>query len=80
MKKFKCCLVALLLGFGTGLWCAGAVTSGAEFSNGYTYSTAGSMLPTTATVVVKVAYDGTDVTVTETVNGTLAQTVSSANW
>lgn len=67
-------------GFGTGLWCAGAVTSGAEFSNGYTYSTAGSMLPTTATVVVKVAYDGTDVTVTETVNGTLAQTVSSANW
>ncbi|MFA6937716.1 MAG: hypothetical protein WCQ67_05750 [Treponema sp.] len=67
-------------GFGIGLWGNGGATSSAEFSNDYTYSTAGSMLPTNATVVLKVAYDGTNVTVTETVNGTLAQTVSSANW
>ena len=37
-------------------------------------------LPTDATVVVKVTFDGDNAVVTETVNGTLVQTIDSANW
>ena len=51
-----------------------------SWSNGYTYETCASKLPTNATVVVTVSYDGTNATITETVNGTEAYTVSSEKW
>ncbi|MCR4733735.1 MAG: hypothetical protein K5829_01860 [Treponema sp.] len=63
-----------------GKWVAGGSSANGTWSNGYTYETVGSQLPTDATVVLRVEYDGTNVTVTETVNGTEAYTTSSSNW
>ena len=67
-------------GYSSGYWCAGGSSANGSWSNGYSYDTQGSLLPTDATVVIKVAYDGTDVTITETVDGDLAYTTTSANW
>ena len=72
-------------GFSDGIWCHGAVTAGGTYSNNYDYLTAGKTLPTDATIDVSVAYDGTDVTITEYVTPsggtkTLAYTATSSAW
>ena len=67
-------------GFTSGKWSTGGVTSGGVLADGETYQTVGMSLPTDATVVVKVTFDGDNDVVTETVNGTLVQTIDSANW
>ena len=46
----------------------------------YTFLTTGRDLASTDVVVLTVAYDGTNVTITETINGTQAMTVSSTAW
>ena len=67
-------------GFESGKWSAGGAAANGTWSNGYTYETCASKLAVDAVVVVRVEFDGTDVTITETVNGDLAYTTSSADW
>lgn len=68
-------------GWTSGKWSlVGDSTAAGEWSNGYTYLTCASELDTTATVILRVEFDGENVTVTETVNGDLAYTTSSKNW
>lgn len=67
-------------GFKSGLWTTGYSSANGAWSNDYTYLTCASQVPTTATIVVTVSYDGTNVEITETVDGVLAYTTSSENW
>ncbi len=67
-------------GFSGAKWVNGNSSANGTYSNDYTYLTSGSQLPTDATVTLTVTFDGTDVTVTETVNGTTAYTTSSGAW
>lgn len=67
-------------GFTSGKWSAGGAAANGAWSNGFDYNTCASQLPTDAVVVVRVEFDGEDVTITETVDGDLAYTTSSANW
>ncbi len=63
-------------GFAAGLWSAGGETAGGTYSNDYTYETAGKSLTSSNTVVVNVAYADSTVTITETIDGTLAYTAT----
>lgn len=63
-------------GFAAGLWSDGGVTAGGTYSNDFTYETAGKSLTSSNTVVVKVEYSGSTVTITETVDGKLAYTTT----
>lgn len=67
-------------GFSAGLWVAGASSANGSWSNGYTYETCAGKLPTDATVVVTVSYDGTNATIKETVNGDTAYETDSSKW
>ncbi|MBR4599237.1 MAG: hypothetical protein IKO39_04225, partial [Treponema sp.] len=67
-------------GFSAGLWVAGASSANGSWSNGYTYETCAGKLPTDATVVVTVSYDGTNATIKETVNGETAYETDSSKW
>lgn len=66
--------------FTSGLWNEGNSSANGTWSNGYTYETCASKLPTDAVVVVNVVFDGSDVVITETIDGVLAYTASSENW
>ena len=63
-----------------GIWSDGGTGANSVYYNSYTYMTCGASLPTDATVIVTVEYKDKYVTVTETVNGTVAQISQSANW
>ena len=63
-------------GFAAGLWSDGAVSADGTYSNNFTYETAGKALTSSNTVVVKVEYSGSTVTITETVDGQLAYTTT----
>ncbi|MBR1714453.1 MAG: hypothetical protein IJ717_05865 [Treponema sp.] len=63
-------------GFAAGLWSDGNVTAGGTYSNNFTVETAGKALTSSNTVVVKVEYSGSTVTITETVDGQLAYTTT----
>ena len=65
---------------GGGKWCAGGAIANGTWSNGYTYLTCASTLPTDATVTLTITFDGTNVTVVEAVNGTQAYTTTSSAW
>lgn len=68
-------------GWVSGKWSlAGDSSANGEWSNGYTYLTCASKLPTDAVVVVKVTFDGENAVIEETVNGTLAYKTSTTNW
>lgn len=67
-------------GFVSGKWGAGGKTAGAVFGNGYGWDTCSKLLPVDAAIAVKVEFDGENVVITETVDGTLAATISSSNW
>lgn len=63
-------------GFAAGLWSAGGESANGTYSNDFTYETAGKALTSSNTVVITVAYSDSTVTITETVDGTLAYTTS----
>ena len=67
-------------GFTAGLWSAGGVTAGFTYSSGYDHQNTGKTLPTDKDVVMTISYDGTDVTITQTIDGTQSFTVSSTSW
>ncbi|MCH5295766.1 MAG: hypothetical protein J1F14_07720 [Treponema sp.] len=66
--------------FTGGIWSAGGTGADMDYENGYTAETAGKTLPTNKDVVVTVSFDGTNVTITETVDGEKAMSVSSTKW
>ena len=67
-------------GFAGGLWRAGKGPANFKYSSGFNYLNAASQLKSKSTVTVTVSFDGSNITVTETVDGKTAMTVSSTAW
>ncbi len=67
-------------GFESGKWNAGGSSANGTWANDFTYETCASKLPTDAVVLLRIEFDGEDVTITEKVDGTLAYTTTSADW
>ena len=67
-------------GFKDALWSAGGVGAEFTYETGYDYKNTGMELDTSATVVLTITYDGTNVDITQTINGTKSFTVNSSSW
>lgn len=67
-------------GFTDGLWSAGGDGARFVYEDGFDYLNTASKLEVDDVVVLSITYDGTDVVITQTINGEKSFTVSSTSW